>query len=46
MVLQPRYLANHCATDMAGESVEEAVVEEDKAGKVEAKHVEMNPVED
>ncbi|KAG6361591.1 hypothetical protein INS49_009818 [Diaporthe citri] len=34
------------ATNMAGESVEEAVVEEDKAGKVEAKHAEVNPVED
>lgn len=31
---------------MAGESVEEAVVEEDKAGKVEAKHAEVNPVQD
>ncbi|KAI7779222.1 hypothetical protein LA080_001070 [Diaporthe eres] len=34
------------ATNMAGESVEEAVVEEDEAGKVKAKHAEVNPVED
>ncbi|KAG8169899.1 hypothetical protein KVR01_000644 [Diaporthe batatas] len=34
------------ATNMAGESVEEAVVEESQAGKVEAKHAEVNPVED
>lgn len=30
---------------MAGESVEEAVVEENQAGKVEAKQAEVNPVE-
>ncbi|KAJ0119433.1 hypothetical protein J7T55_013634 [Diaporthe amygdali] len=34
------------ATNMAGESVEEATIEEDKAGKIEAKHADVNPVED
>jgi hypothetical protein len=39
-------IANNRAVDMAGESVVEAAVEENQAGKVEAKHAEVNPIED